>query len=60
MYLLSALPGKQAGCGVSNAWIGYAVGHGAQAAFLGEAEAKAKARPATEQGMAITTRPISD
>lgn len=48
---LSAFPKKQAEHSVSVSWIGHKLGHGAQAAFLGEIKTKAKARPANQQGM---------
>lgn len=48
---LSAFPKKQAEHSVSVSWIGHRLGHGAQAAFLGEIKTKAKARPANKQGM---------
>lgn len=45
---LSAFPERQTEYSVSVSWIG----HGAQAAFLGEVKTKAKARPANKQGIA--------
>lgn len=46
MYLLSAFPEKQAEYSISIARTGHEMGHGDQAAFLGEV--KQKPRPASQ------------
>lgn len=59
LYLSVPSPRSRLSNSVSISWIGHRLGHGAQAAFLGERKTKAKARPANKQGTAGWFHPVS-